>query len=91
MAVQGTCDPKFQEVRQEFERNFQERGEVGASVCVTVQGQTVVDLWGGQANAGSNTHGRKTRLALFFHPQKAQRPCAPICLLRADSLTLTPL
>ena len=35
MAIQGTCDAKFQEVRQEFERNFQERDEVGASVCVT--------------------------------------------------------
>src|SRR5215210_2638253 len=47
MTVQGTCDPKFDAVREEFERNFAERGEAGASVCVMVDGQRVVDLWGG--------------------------------------------
>jgi CubicO group peptidase (beta-lactamase class C family) len=37
-------------IRDEFERNFAERGEVGASVCVTIEGETVVDLWGGMAD-----------------------------------------
>ena len=30
--VQGTCDQKFSQLREEFERNFAERGEKGASV-----------------------------------------------------------
>src|SRR5438105_7126372 len=50
MAVQGSCETRFQGVRDEFERNFAERGEVGASVCVTVDGDTVVDLHGGVAD-----------------------------------------
>jgi hypothetical protein len=50
MAVQGTCDPRYAEVAEEFERNFAERGEIGASVCVIVEGETVVDMWGGTAN-----------------------------------------
>ena len=45
--VSGTCDPRFAAVRDEFERNLAERGEVGASVNVIVDGQVVVDLWGG--------------------------------------------
>jgi CubicO group peptidase (beta-lactamase class C family) len=45
--VNGVCEPKFARVREEFERNFAERGEVGASVCVMVDGEPVVDLWGG--------------------------------------------
>jgi CubicO group peptidase (beta-lactamase class C family) len=49
---QGTCHPEFDEVRREFERNFAERGEVGASLCVTVDGERLVDLWGGTV-AGS--------------------------------------
>jgi CubicO group peptidase (beta-lactamase class C family) len=44
------ASPRFAAVREEFERNFAERGEVGASVCVTVDGETVVDLWGGVAD-----------------------------------------
>ncbi|MBO3750695.1 beta-lactamase family protein [Streptosporangiaceae bacterium NEAU-GS5] len=47
MNVHGTCDPRFGEVREEFERNLAERGEADASVCVTLNGETVVDLWGG--------------------------------------------
>jgi len=47
MTIEGTCDPRFAPVREEFERNFAERGEIGGSVCLTVDGETVVDLWGG--------------------------------------------
>jgi CubicO group peptidase (beta-lactamase class C family) len=50
MTIQGTCAPQFAEVRTEFERNFAERGEVGASVHVTLGGEPVVDLWGGVAD-----------------------------------------
>jgi len=50
MTTAGTCAAQFAEIQEEFERNFAERGEVGASVCVTVDGETVVDLWGGVAD-----------------------------------------
>ncbi|MFI9553613.1 serine hydrolase domain-containing protein [Nonomuraea endophytica] len=53
MTVQGTCDPRFSLVREEFERNLAERGEIGASVCVMVDGEVVVDLWGGEAAPGT--------------------------------------
>src|SRR6187551_3037701 len=45
--IDGTCDAAFAAVREEFERNFRERGEVGAAVCVYQDGKKVVDLWGG--------------------------------------------
>ena len=48
--VKGKCDQRFDLVYQEFEKNFEERGEVGASVCITIDGETVVDLWGGVAD-----------------------------------------
>ena len=47
MDVGGYVAPGFEEVRDEFERNFTERGEVGASVCVIKRGEVVVDLYGG--------------------------------------------
>lgn len=48
--IEGHCHPEFEPVLETFEANFRERGEVGASVCVTVEGERVVDLWGGIAN-----------------------------------------
>jgi CubicO group peptidase (beta-lactamase class C family) len=53
--IAGYCDPRFERVAEEFERNFRERGEVGASVCVQIEGETFVDLWGGCADPASNT------------------------------------
>ncbi|SRR6266542_50803 len=55
MAIEGTCSRRFSRVRDEFERNFAERGEVGASVCVKVRGDTEVDLWGGIARPATDT------------------------------------
>ncbi len=45
--IHGTCDPKFEKVKTLFEENFTERDDVGASVAVSVEGEYVVDLWGG--------------------------------------------
>ena len=40
--------PGFEEVRAEFDRNFAERGEIGAAVAAYWRGEKVVDLWGGR-------------------------------------------
>jgi CubicO group peptidase (beta-lactamase class C family) len=45
--VNGMVAAGFEEVRREFERNFAERGEIGAAVAAYWRGQKVVDLWGG--------------------------------------------
>jgi CubicO group peptidase (beta-lactamase class C family) len=46
--VSGLVAPGFEEVRAEFERNFAERGEIGAAVAAYWRGEKVVDLWGGR-------------------------------------------
>ena len=51
LTIDGHCDPRFTAVREEFFRNFTERGDVGASVCVYLDGVRVVDCWGGHADA----------------------------------------
>lgn len=43
----GQVAPSLEEVRDEFERNFTERGEIGAGVAAYWCGEKVVDLWGG--------------------------------------------
>jgi CubicO group peptidase (beta-lactamase class C family) len=44
----GSVAPGFEEVRAEFDRNFDERGEIGAAVAAYWRGEKVVDLWGGR-------------------------------------------
>jgi len=51
--VHGTVAPGFEAVRTAFENNFANdtagMRDVGASVAITIGGDTVVDLWGGTA------------------------------------------
>ncbi|OBF82865.1 esterase [Mycobacterium sp. 852002-51163_SCH5372311] len=49
--IHGSCAPDFVGVRDAFERNFAERKDVGAAVAVWVDGDLVVNLWGGSADA----------------------------------------
>ena len=48
--IDGWVEPGFEGVRDAFVANFAEHGEVGAAVCVYVDGRPVVDLWGGVAD-----------------------------------------
>jgi CubicO group peptidase (beta-lactamase class C family) len=45
--IQGTCDERFEAVREAFQKNFDQELDVGASVAVYLEGEPVVDLWGG--------------------------------------------
>jgi CubicO group peptidase (beta-lactamase class C family) len=48
--IQGTCDEQFLAVREAFQKNFDDGLDVGASVAVYLEGELVVDLWGGFAD-----------------------------------------
>jgi CubicO group peptidase (beta-lactamase class C family) len=83
MNVAGSCDPRFAAVREEFERSFRERGEVGASVCVVADGRTVVDLWGGLADRYSGRPWQRDTLVLVWSCTKgAAALCTHLLLAR---------
>ena len=52
-AINGFVAPGFEDVRAEFERNFAERGEIGAAVAAYWRGAKVVDLETPVDNAGA--------------------------------------
>ena len=48
--AEGFTHDRFGKVREAFEANLAGGADVGASFCATLEGETVVDLWGGWAN-----------------------------------------
>lgn len=46
MEISGYCEEKFGEVKKAFEKNLNSGKECGASFSVTIEGKTVIDLWG---------------------------------------------
>jgi len=53
--VHGHCDPRFAEIRDLFEKSFEGDEEIGAAICFVLDGETVIDLWGGHYDA-ARTH-----------------------------------
>jgi CubicO group peptidase (beta-lactamase class C family) len=45
--IYGTCGARFDGVRKIFEQNFASGTDLGSAVCFTLDGEPVVDLWGG--------------------------------------------
>jgi hypothetical protein len=58
--VQGTFDPAFEGVRDALAANLDSGADVGASVAVIVDGDVVVDIWGGHLDEASMC-GRRPR------------------------------
>jgi CubicO group peptidase (beta-lactamase class C family) len=48
--IEGSCDPKFNRVKDAFAENFDKRNEVGAATAVMLDGKSVVDIWAGHAD-----------------------------------------
>jgi CubicO group peptidase (beta-lactamase class C family) len=64
------CARPFEKVRTAFERNFVEHDEIGAALAVWVEGDLVVNLWGGWADAAGTKPWCEDTLASVYSGTK---------------------
>ncbi len=76
--IEGQCDPRFERVRDTFLKNFAERNDVGASVAITLDGEYVVDLWGGHKDVDRTQLWREDTIVNVYSTTKTM---AAMCLL----------
>lgn len=69
--LHGDCAEGFGAVADAFAHNFSDHGEVGAGVHVLVDGQPVVDLWGGHTGADRARPWRRDTLVDVYSVGKA--------------------
>lgn len=82
---EGVCRPGFERVAEAFEKNFKDKGEIGASVCLTVGGETVVDLWGGVADPKTKAPWTSDTVSIVFSCTKgATALCAHVLASRGQ-------
>jgi CubicO group peptidase (beta-lactamase class C family) len=68
--IGGWVDTQFEPVLDAFSDNFDSRGEVGAAVCVYLDGHPVVDLWGGVADATTGKPWLSDSVVLVYSSTK---------------------
>mgnify|MGYP001466084853 CR=1 FL=1 len=81
--ISGFCDPKFAAVEDAFRRNMTEGDpdcgdELGACVSIVVNGEPVVDLWSGYADAARTRPWERDTVTCMMSVTKA---CAAVTLL----------
>lgn len=86
--VDGVCDPAFAELEAAFRENFQLRDEVGAAVCVRIDGKTVVDLWGGHCDAARTRPWRRDTLVNAYSVGKGLTAMLALSLVERGELDL---
>jgi len=86
--VEGDCDARFAAVRGAFAAGFTDGLEVGASVAVEVDGQRVVDLWGGWADAAHDRPWARDTIACVFSCTKGLAAIALLHLVDTGRVDL---
>ncbi|MGY6500845.1 MAG: serine hydrolase domain-containing protein [Acidimicrobiales bacterium] len=78
-SIHGIVAEGFEPVRDAFERNFTEHGDVGAAVSVVVDGQVLVDLWGGSADrSGERPWTENTLVNVYSSTKGLTALCAHV-------------
>ncbi len=80
--VHGFAADKFSPVRDAFEANFASGADVGASCCATLEGETIIDLWGGFADEAKTRPWERDTIVNVFSTTKTMT--ALTALLLAD-------
>jgi CubicO group peptidase (beta-lactamase class C family) len=78
LEISGYCEEKFDEVKKAFEKNLNSGKECGASFSVTIEGKTVIDLWGGYADAAKTKPWQKDTIVNVYSTSKF---ATAICVL----------
>ncbi len=86
--ISGYCHEDFQEVAEIFAQNFDKYNEIGSSLCVVVDGETAVDIWGGYTNEQRTDEWNNETLSVAFSSTKAALAlCAHILIEREELKT----
>jgi CubicO group peptidase (beta-lactamase class C family) len=86
--IHGHCDPHFGSVKDVFADNFRSRGDIGASFAATVDGDCVIDIWAGYADAGRTRPWTPDTLACLYSTTKTMTALSALVLVDRGQLDL---
>ena len=86
--IRGFVDDGFGAMLDTFVANFVDRRDVGAACCAIIDGRTVVDLWGGVADARTGRPWSRDTAAVVFSCTKGVLAILAYQLVDAGRLDL---
>ena len=86
--VQGTCDSRFEALRTILQAHIDSGADLGASVAVAVEGEIVVDLWGGWADSDKTSPWQSDTITNVWSSTKTMMALSALLLADRGQLDL---
>ena len=84
--VQGRCDDRFDGVRAALEENLSSGEELGASICIDLDGEVVVDMWGGSRDEARSEPWTEDTIVNVWSTTKTVTSLAALLLVERGEL-----
>ena len=84
----GTCSARFEPLRELFAAKLESGEDLGASLAVNIDGEMVVDLWGGWADEARTVPWTENTIACVFSTTKTMTSLAALVLVDRGELDL---
>ena len=86
--IEGTCNPRFNRVKEIFADSFTNGIEVGAAVAAIIDGKSVIDLWGGHVDKAKTKPWTRDTLVNVYSTTKGLAATCAHRLVDQDKLDL---
>src|SRR3954449_12267118 len=84
----GSCNARFEPLHELFAAELKSGEDLGASLAVNIDGEMVVDLWGGWADEARTVPWAEDTIACVFSTTKAMAALAALVLVDRGELDL---
>src|SRR5687767_3288296 len=88
MAIGGACSARFDSLRELFAGKLESGDDLGASLCVYIDGEVAVDLWGGWADEARTVPWTENTITNVFSTTKTMTSLAALVLVDRGELEL---
>jgi CubicO group peptidase (beta-lactamase class C family) len=88
-AVHGQCDERFDKVRAALADNIASGEEVGACIAIDIDGETVVEIWGGFADGARTNAWTRDTIVNVWSSTKTVTSLAGLMLIDRGLVELT--
>jgi CubicO group peptidase (beta-lactamase class C family) len=86
--LSGTCSARFDPLRELFAAKLESGEDLGASLAVNIDGEMVVDLWGGWVDEARTAPWTENTIANVFSTTKTMTALAALVLVDRGELDL---
>ncbi|CCF35844.1 beta-lactamase [Colletotrichum higginsianum] len=87
--VHGSCDPKFEQVRNQLQQFIESGEEIGAAITVNIDGKDVIDLWGGHTDVERTRPWDRDTIVTVFSLTKNVLSLAVLILVDRGVLSIS--